>query len=46
MIVVVKTSSFFSSISSIMQNNQSEILQPLSEKLDTNGQNKISMNQR
>ena len=43
--VVVKISSFFSSIFSIMWNNQSEIFQPPSEKLNTNGQNNIFTNQ-
>ena len=44
--VVVEISSFFSLPFSIMRNNQSEILQPFSKKLDTNGQNDISTNQR
>ena len=45
-IVAVKISSFSSSTLSIMRNNQSEILQPLSEKLNTNGQNDIPTDQR
>ena len=44
-IVVVKTSSFFSSVFLIMWNSQSEIFQPSSKKLDTNGWNGISTNQ-
>ena len=43
--VVVKISSFFSSVFSIMRNSQSKILQFLSEKLDTNGRNGIFTNQ-
>ena len=46
MIVVVKISLFFSLTFSIMWNSQSEILQPLSKKLDTNDWNNISTDQR
>ena len=46
MIVTVEILSFSSSAFPIMRNNQSEILQPPSKKLNTNGRNDISTNQR
>ena len=45
-IVIVKILSFFSSTFLIMWNSQSEIFQPSSEELNTNGRNDISTDQR
>ena len=46
MIIIVKISSFFSLIFSIMRDNQSKTFQPFSKKLNTNGRNDISTDQR